>query len=73
MSHQSTANCTLCKIFEAEISHHPTWKFSIAVNKEQEAKLREDIWMGRKLITLGREIAHLECTCAKSLADISYA
>lgn len=65
--------CERCKVYEAEISHHPTWKFSIAVDAEGEKKLLEDIWMGRKLITLGRVLAETSCARARHLADTSYA
>ncbi|MBU1611476.1 MAG: hypothetical protein KKC99_06485 [Proteobacteria bacterium] len=65
--------CRQCKIYEAEITHHPTWKFSIAVNEDEEKKLQEDIALGRKLITLGRILAEVDCARARDLADTSYA
>lgn len=71
MTEQRTT-CERCKVFEAEIAHQPTWKFSIAVDSEGEKRLREDIWMGRKLITLGRVIAETDCARARALADTSY-
>lgn len=73
MRHPQENVCHLCKVYEAEVANHPTWKFSIAVNADQEKQLHEDIWMGRKLITLGRVVAETDCDVARAMADTCYA
>lgn len=67
----SQTECTTCRVYEASIPHQPTWSFSLCLTAEQEAQLMEDIWLGRKLITLGRLIAETDCARARAMADHS--